>query len=273
MAELSKIPLEKGCGKCGYGKCRDYADPVVAAKVEGLNECPHLGSDLESDFEHNLKPDHETQNDGDTGAEIKEYLSTHNVIEDKVDDVDKIDDADDADDADEVDDADDADEVDEIDEIQPPCKGCGGSRTGALDRAKADFSLGPIPGEPSCREDLYPLARFMDIDVGDVLRYRPLGCPVVHFAKVMKYSQGIATVHLAGPHSLLGDKDFSCKDAGICMVTGFEGAVIQGRVPDVGETIRFVPSHCRMQQVHSGVIVHSEGSKLRIEGIDLKVWR
>lgn len=255
MAELSKIPLGKGCKKCGPGKCRDYADSAVAAKVESLNECPHLGSDLESDFEHNLKPDHETQNDGDTGAEIKEYLSTHNVIEDKIDDVVKVDGA------------------DEADEIQPPCKGCGGSQAGALDRGKADFSLGPIPGEPSCREDLYPFARFMDIDVGDVLRYRPLGCPVVHFAKVMKYSQGIATVHLAGPHRLLGDKDFSCKDAGICMVTGFEGAVIQGRVPDVGETIRFVPSHCRMQQVHSGVIVHSEGSKLRIEGIDLKVWR
>jgi hypothetical protein len=41
----------------------------------------------------------------------------------------------------------------------------------------------------------------------------------------------------------------------------------------VGETVKFLPSHCRMQQVHSGVIVHSEGSRLRIEGIDLKIWR
>jgi len=27
-----------------------------------------------------------------------------------------------------------------------------------------------------------------------------------------------------------------------------------------------------MQKVHSGVVVHSEGKRLRIEGIDLKVW-
>jgi uncharacterized protein len=221
MSEVPKILHGQDCSKCGQGKCRDFE-----------------------------------QQNSDAGAEIKEYLSTHSIIEDKVGG------------------AGDADaDTDDVDEIQPQCKGCGESQAGVLDSGKADFSLGPIPGEPSCREDLYPLARFMDIGVGDVLKYRPLGCPVVHFAKVIKYSQGIATVHLAGPHRLLGVKDFSCKDAGICMVTGFEGAVIQGRVPDVGETIRFVPSHCRMQQVHSGVIVHSEGSTLRIEGIDLLVWR
>ncbi|OPY49730.1 MAG: hypothetical protein A4E48_02137 [Methanosaeta sp. PtaU1.Bin060] len=28
-----------------------------------------------------------------------------------------------------------------------------------------------------------------------------------------------------------------------------------------------------MQKVHSGVVVHSEGSRVRIEGIDLKVWQ
>jgi uncharacterized Fe-S cluster-containing protein len=27
-----------------------------------------------------------------------------------------------------------------------------------------------------------------------------------------------------------------------------------------------------MQKVHSGVVVHSEGEMVRIEGIDLKVW-
>ena len=89
----------------------------------------------------------------------------------------------------------------------------------------------------------------------------------------MKFSKEIATVHLAGPHQLLGEEGFQYKDLGICMVTGFEGSVDKGRVPDVGETVKFLPSHCRMLQVHSGVIVHSEGSRLRIEGIDLKVWR
>jgi uncharacterized Fe-S cluster-containing protein len=41
---------------------------------------------------------------------------------------------------------------------------------------------------------------------------------------------------------------------------------------EVGETVRFLPEHCMMQKVHSGVVVHSEGMRLRIEGIDLKVW-
>jgi len=27
-----------------------------------------------------------------------------------------------------------------------------------------------------------------------------------------------------------------------------------------------------MQKVHFGVVVHSEGERVRIEGIDLKVW-
>ena len=39
----------------------------------------------------------------------------------------------------------------------------------------------------------YPFARPMDIVPGDVLRYRALGYPVIHFARVMKYIQGIAT--------------------------------------------------------------------------------
>jgi uncharacterized Fe-S cluster-containing protein len=106
-----------------------------------------------------------------------------------------------------------------------------------------------------------------DNEHGDVLRYRALGCPLIHFAKVMRYSQGIVSVYLAGPHQLLSD-EFQYKDVGTCMVTGFQGFVNNGRRPDVGETVMFLPSHCRMQQVHSGVIVHSEGSRLRIEGID-----
>ena len=61
------------------------------------------------------------------------------------------------------------------------------------------------------------------------------------------------------------------RDIGICMVAGFEGVVSRGRRPNVGETVRFLPEHCMMQKVHSGVVVHSEGNRLRIEGIDLKV--
>ena len=36
--------------------------------------------------------------------------------------------------------------------------------------------------------------------------------------------------------------------------------------------VRFLPEHCMMQKVHSGVVVHSEGTMVRIDGIDLKVW-
>jgi uncharacterized protein len=144
--------------------------------------------------------------------------------------------------------------------------------TGVVDGLHADFALGPLPGEKSCREDLYPFDRDARIAAGDIIRYRPLGCPVTHFAEVLKFSRGIATVHIVGPRHLLGDKDFKFNDVGICMVAAFEGTVVRGKVPRVCQTVRFLPEHCMMQKVHSGVVVHSEGRMLRIEGIDLKVW-
>jgi len=142
---------------------------------------------------------------------------------------------------------------------------------GVLDGLRADFALAPLPGEPSCREDLHPFNPEARLLEGDTFRYRPLGCPITHFAKVLKNSQGIATVHLVGPRHLL-DGSPAPEDIGICMVTAFEGTVSRGRQPEVGETVRFLPEHCMMQKVHSGVVVHSEGKRVRIEGIDLKVW-
>jgi uncharacterized protein len=142
---------------------------------------------------------------------------------------------------------------------------------GVIDGLKADFALAPLPGEPSCREDLHPFDVSVTLRPGDVFKYRPLGCPVAHFAKVLKCSHGVATVHLVGPVHLLDGSPMP-EDVGICMVAGFEGVVSRGRMPDVGETVRFLPEHCMMQKVHSGVIVHSEGKMVRIEGIDLKVW-
>jgi uncharacterized Fe-S cluster-containing protein len=142
---------------------------------------------------------------------------------------------------------------------------------GILDGLRADFSLAPLPEEPSCREDLHPLNPDVTPKAGDIFRYRPLGCPITHFAKVLKYNQGITTVHLVGPVHLLQGLP-SPKDIGICMVVAFEGIVSRGKRPEVGETVRFLPEHCMMQKVHSGVVVHSEGDQVRIEGIDLKVW-
>jgi uncharacterized Fe-S cluster-containing protein len=68
-------------------------------------------------------------------------------------------------------------------------------------------------------------------------------------------------------HLLQGKPD--PEDIGICLVAVFEGLVSRGRRPEVAETVRFLPEHCMMQMVHSGVMVYSDGE--RIEGIDLKV--
>ncbi|HUI39682.1 MAG TPA: (Fe-S)-binding protein [Methanothrix sp.] len=142
---------------------------------------------------------------------------------------------------------------------------------GVLDGLQADFALAPLPGEPSCREDLHPFDGSVALKPKDVFRYRPMGCPITHFAKVLRYDHGIATVHLVGPVHLISGSPVP-EDIGLCLVVGFEGVVSRGRSPRVGETVRFLPEHCMMQKVHSGVVVHSEGRRLRIEGIDLKVW-
>jgi hypothetical protein len=143
---------------------------------------------------------------------------------------------------------------------------------GVIDGLVADFALAPLPGEPACREDLLAIDRDAQFDHGDVLRYRPLGCPITHFGKIIKMDHGLVTVQMVGPRHLLGDESFAPKDVGVCVVAAFEGIVSRGRIPEVGETVRFLPEHCMMQKVHSGVIVHSEGRMVRIEGIDLKVW-
>ena len=143
---------------------------------------------------------------------------------------------------------------------------------GVIDGLRADFTLAPLPGEPSCREDLFPFDSEAQFAQGSVLRYRPLGCPITHFGRVLKVSHGLLTVHIVGPRHLLGDDHFEFQDVGICMVAAFEGTISRGRAPEVGETVRFLPEHCMMQKVHSGVVVHSEGRMVRIEGVDLKVW-
>jgi hypothetical protein len=142
---------------------------------------------------------------------------------------------------------------------------------GVLDGLHADFALAPLAGEPSCREDLHPFNPEALLKEGDIFRYRPLGCPITHFARVLKSSQGIVTVQLVGPVHLLQGLP-APEDIGVAMVLAFEGTISRGTRPEVGETVRFLPEHCMMQKVHSGVVVHSEGNRVRIEGIDLKVW-
>jgi uncharacterized Fe-S cluster-containing protein len=80
-----------------------------------------------------------------------------------------------------------------------------------------------------------------------IFRYRPLGCPVTHIAKVLRFNHSIATVHLVGHVHLIGGSP-APRDIGICMVAGFEGIVSHGRRPDVGETVRFLPEHCMIRR-------------------------
>ncbi|MCK9152218.1 (Fe-S)-binding protein [Methanobacterium alcaliphilum] len=140
---------------------------------------------------------------------------------------------------------------------------------GLLDGYEADFLLKPLPEENSCREILFPFSR-IQLKKGEIIRYRPLGCPITHFAEIIEESQGLITVHIVGPCHRM-DQDFEYRDIGVCLVGGFEG-IIEGKLPAVGETIRFLPKHCMMQKVHSGVVVQIEGKRAMIEGIDLKVW-
>ena len=55
------------------------------------------------------------------------------------------------------------------------------------------------------------------------------------------------------------------------MVLSFQGK-IEGTLPQVGQTVKFLPAHCMMGKVHSGIIVQLEGNITRIDCIDLKVW-
>ncbi|HML26212.1 MAG TPA: (Fe-S)-binding protein, partial [Methanomethylovorans sp.] len=102
--------------------------------------------------------------------------------------------------------------------------------------------------ERSCREDIHPLDGSLEIEIGDILRYRPLGCPITHFAKVIDKSPGVYTVHIVGPLHRLGKNEFSFKDAGLCMILAFEGMVVKGKVPSVCQTVKFLPEHCMMQK-------------------------
>jgi uncharacterized Fe-S cluster-containing protein len=144
--------------------------------------------------------------------------------------------------------------------------------TGIIDGLEADFMLAPLRDECSCREFIHPFNGSIEINIGDLLRYRPLGCPVTHFAKVIDIDPGIYTIHLVGPLHRLGREDFKFKDIGLCMILAFEGRVSRGKLPKVGQTVKFVPEYCMMQKVHSGMVVSVEGRDIRIEGIDLKVW-
>jgi len=136
---------------------------------------------------------------------------------------------------------------------------------GIIDGVKADFRIKPLKGENSCRERLLPLTPGT-IKKGKFIKYRPIGCPVPHFAKIIEWREGLITVLMVGPRAV---KKY--KDIGLCMVIGFEGTVDEN-MPQVCQTVKFIPHGCMMQKCHSGVVTNVEGNKIRIEGIHLAVW-
>ena len=135
-----------------------------------------------------------------------------------------------------------------------------------VDNLPYDFKLKPLDGEQSCRERVLPLTP-RDTRVGDYIRYRPIGCPITHFAHVIEYKEGLLTIHLVGCRLKV-----KYKDIGLCMVIGFEG-IVEGKLPDVCQTVVFVPERCQMGKVHSGVVTLVEGRRVKIELIDLKVFK
>lgn len=141
--------------------------------------------------------------------------------------------------------------------------------TGLIDAYKADIILEPIIGEHSCRETLMPTST-IKLNIGDIVRYRPLGCPIIHFARVVEVNNLLITVHIIGPVHRNGEH-VDYKELGICLVVAFEGRYSGARLK-VGETVRFLPKHCMMQKVHSGVVVELTRNSVILEGIDLKVW-
>ncbi|MBP2200644.1 putative Fe-S cluster-containing protein [Methanococcus voltae] len=153
------------------------------------------------------------------------------------------------------------------------CCSTNGELTGLIDGYEADFLLDPLKNEHSCRETLLitsPLAK--DLKIGDYIQYRPLACPLPHFAKIIDISHGMHVIHIEGPcHRVTGEKK-DYVNVGVALIMAFEGMVSKGKMPEVGKTVKFIPTHCMMQKVHSGVVVEAEGDRVLIEGIDLKVW-
>lgn len=92
----------------------------------------------------------------------------------------------------------------------------------------------------SRREMLLPLVP-PDLQAGEVIRYRPLGCSITHFARMRAKRDGLLVVHIVGPRHRMGDAEFRFTDTGLCMVIGFEGDV-KGKLPSVGQTVRFTPA-------------------------------
>jgi len=234
LSEIAKRLPGFNCRACGHAKCGEFADALVKGKA-AVEKCPYMGRERYK------------QNRGNIGELLrrKSGASERWTAEEGI--------------------------------------------RGVIDKYKADFFLEPLPGEPSCREIIFPFYREAGpFTAGTYIKYRPLGCPIPHFAQIIEADKGLLTIHLTGPCRFGREKEDEQRvmkderpdkkneqqymDIGVCMIGGFIGIMGGGELPAVGATVRFIPSGCMMQKVHSGVVVQAEGDKLHIEGIDLKVW-
>ena len=109
---------------------------------------------------------------------------------------------------------------------------------GLIDQVEADFRLFPLDNEHSCREVLVSFSK-TTLYVNDIIRYRPLGCPIIHFAEILSINHGLLTVHIIGPCKRLNPNEKAeIKDLGICMVFSFTGKIV-GKLPSIGQTVKF----------------------------------
>jgi uncharacterized Fe-S cluster-containing protein len=276
---MDKIIIERllpqfNCGACGYRRCSSFATALIE-QIVTIDNCPVLGQERFKTNRTNLEEYLQLNGSNDSNNNPALLFDKHN----QPDNGHKP-----------------KEDITNTDAFKESHK-----FTGLIDHADADFILNPLRGEPSCRETLVnftpiPLSKNM------VIRYRPLGCPITHFAKILEINHGLMDIWVTGPPLLITDKpDASVnnqqrklqknsihlvkhaftpesqekiKDLGICMVLSFQGTVEpkdKNELPQVGQTVQFLPAHCMMGKVHSGVIVSMEGNSCRIDCIDLKV--
>ncbi|MEA3505241.1 MAG: (Fe-S)-binding protein, partial [Bacteroidota bacterium] len=101
------------------------------------------------------------------------------------------------------------------------CKNRTEKIVGLIDSYQADITLEPLAEEHSCREVLLPMSS-PKVYVNDIIRYRPLGCPITHFAKIIEINNMLLSVHIIGPCNRLNNED-KFVDIGTCMVIAFHG--------------------------------------------------
>jgi uncharacterized protein len=140
---------------------------------------------------------------------------------------------------------------------------------GLIDNMEADFVMHPLKDEPTCRVTLASFST-KPIIKGGLIKYRPLGCPITHYSRVINVDNGLIEVWEASPCNF-GEEETPI-DLGICLILSFQGKV-DGQFPNIGQTVKFLTNYCMMGKIHTGIVVQIEDGCARIDGIDFKIWQ